>query len=85
MYLCKKQQKLLSLCATFLPLSHSTLLDQSKKVESIIEKSYLLVDYEKRIKTHNQFPADGQIKHACNDNLKQCDRFTKMADLNESI
>ena len=50
-----------------------------------MEKSYLLVDYEKRIKTHYQFPADGQTKHIYDDTLKQCDRFIEMAYLNESI
>ena len=81
----QKQQKLLSSCATFPSILYSTSLDQSKKAESIMEKSYLLVDYEKRIKTHHQFPVDSQTKHTYNDTLKQCDRFAEMVYLNKSI
>ena len=50
-----------------------------------MEKSYLLVDYEKRIKVHNQFPVDGQTKHTYDDTLKQYNRFAEIAYLNESI
>jgi len=81
----QKRQKLLSSYAAFPSLSHATSSDQSKKVVSTNEKNYLLVDYEKRIKTHNHFPVDGQTKYAYDDILKQCDRFVKMAELNETI
>ena len=81
----QKRQKLLSSYATFPPLSSSSSSDQYKKAESTMEKSYLLVDYEKRIRTYNQFLVDGQIKQAYGDVLKESDRFVKMADLNQSI
>ena len=81
----QKRQKLLYSHATFPPILYSTSSDQSKRAESTMEKSYLLVNYEKRIKTHHQFPVDSQTKHICDDTLKQCDRFVEMAYLNQSI
>ena len=50
----QKCQKLLSSCTAFPSLSHAASSDKSSKAELVIEKSYLLVEYENQIKTHNQ-------------------------------
>ena len=43
-----------------------------------------MIDYEKRIKSHNQFLVDIQAKYMYGNILKQCDWFVKIAKLNET-
>jgi len=76
----KKQLKLFSY-ATFPQTSSSTSLNKTKKAESTAKRK-LFIDYEKRINTMTQIPADVKEKHMRDDYLIEYDRFVKMAESN---
>ena len=81
----KKQQKLLSLYATFLQILSSISSDKTKKANSPVKRNQLLVDYEKRINTLTQIPVDIKDKQINDGYLKELDRFVIMAECNELI
>ena len=81
----KKQQKLLSSCATFLQILSSASSDKTKKADSTVKRNQLLADYEKRINTLTQNPVNIKDKQINDGYLKELDRFVLIAECNELI